>query len=231
MRWFSRLRKRDSEQPSCPSSTRVDWLFDEQEQLFSELVHRVGASLPGKTPALVHLLATSAGEGTTSVAAAYARAVSEILKRRVLLVHESAPSHSPSFAMKSGGLVDAVISGTAWQESLYVINERLSSACLSRDSANAHEVSAQLASEQFWAPLHAEFDLIVFDGQAASSSSLALLMASRASAVLVVVEAEKTRQPVLRKLIDDLQSVRANVVGTVLNRRRFYIPDAIYERI
>ena len=43
-----------------------------------------------------------------------------------------------------------------------------------------------------------------------------------------MLEGGKTRATVARALVDDLRSVRANVLGSVLNKRRFYVPQRIY---
>ena len=43
-----------------------------------------------------------------------------------------------------------------------------------------------------------------------------------------MIEANRARVPVVANLVANLQAVHANVLGTVLNKRRFYLPSLIY---
>ena len=68
----------------------------------------------------------------------------------------------------------------------------------------------------------------------AAPTTVALLPAeglARGPPVVLVVEAEATRIPVVEALRDKMLSHGANVVGVVFNKRRFYIPKRIYKWI
>ena len=47
----------------------------------------------------------------------------------------------------------------------------------------------------------------------------------------MVVQAGRTKRPVLSRSVDLLRKAGARVLGTVLNRRRLEIPGFIYRRI
>ena len=47
-------------------------------------------------------------------------------------------------------------------------------------------------------------------------------------AVVVVVAAESSRAHAVQHLCDKLRSQNAPIVGLVLNKRRFYIPQRLY---
>jgi Mrp family chromosome partitioning ATPase len=49
--------------------------------------------------------------------------------------------------------------------------------------------------------------------------------------VVLVVEAEKTRWQVVENLKEKIQNVGGNIIGVVFNKRRFYIPEALYKRL
>jgi Mrp family chromosome partitioning ATPase len=49
--------------------------------------------------------------------------------------------------------------------------------------------------------------------------------------VVLVVEAESSRTPVVADLRDMIMARGANLAGIVLNKRRFYIPEKIYRRL
>ena len=49
--------------------------------------------------------------------------------------------------------------------------------------------------------------------------------------VVLVLEAEKTRWQVADKARESIENHGGKVLGVVLNKRRYYIPDFIYSRI
>lgn len=71
---------------------------------------------------------------------------------------------------------------------------------------------------------------IVIDLPAVSVSPTCLRLAAKCDAVLLVVESGGIHQEVVRRSIQALQNAGANVVGVVLNKRRYPIPDWLYER-
>jgi Mrp family chromosome partitioning ATPase len=46
---------------------------------------------------------------------------------------------------------------------------------------------------------------------------------------VIVVEAERTRAPVVERLVSLLQRAGAPLAGSILNKRRFYVPSFIYD--
>ena len=76
-------------------------------------------------------------------------------------------------------------------------------------------------------PRH-HYDFVIIDA-AASSDGFAL--ARHVDGVILVVEAEYTRWPVVQNFKDRLVSSGANILGVVLNKRRYYIPSFLYHRV
>ncbi|MBC7785206.1 MAG: hypothetical protein H7144_15330 [Burkholderiales bacterium] len=71
---------------------------------------------------------------------------------------------------------------------------------------------------------------LVLDLPPVSSTPTALRLAAKCTAVLLVVECGNLHQEVVRRSVLALQAAGANVCGVVLNKRRFPIPDWLYER-
>jgi len=82
-----------------------------------------------------------------------------------------------------------------------------------------------------WSSLRAEFDLVVIDAPPAHVSSLGVAVSGKADGTLLVVEAERTRAPVVEMVKRRIAESGGKVVGAVLNRRRYHIPDFIYRQI
>lgn len=72
------------------------------------------------------------------------------------------------------------------------------------------------------------YDCIVIDCPPIASDGSAAFLASRASAVILVVEAERLRREVIQRAVAQLEDAGANILGAVLNKRKYPIPQFIY---
>ena len=189
-----------------------------------DLITRVDAQLPVGQGRLVGFIASGAGEGTSTVAAAYARLAAEQLRRRVLLLEAGQGDGSrPGLlaTLADGRAIDEALEplpGGGWRASL----------CGTLGEGSIWELSART---EFWRALRDRFDEVVVDLPAPDRSRLGLAVAPHCDGVAVVVEAEKTRAPVAEHLVSSLRAVRARVLGAVLNRRRFHLPVRIYRML
>ena len=79
--------------------------------------------------------------------------------------------------------------------------------------------------------LRDRFDLVIFDSSSVLDNPESLLLASRMDGLVLVVQAGRTRWEVARSAKRDLESAGVNVLGAILNKQRFVIPEAIYKRL
>jgi Mrp family chromosome partitioning ATPase len=75
------------------------------------------------------------------------------------------------------------------------------------------------------------FDLILFDLPPLNEVPSALYAACQTDGLIQIVQAERTRVDVLRVLKSKLEQLGVQVFGIVLNQRRFYIPQLLYENL
>src|SRR5262249_19579384 len=87
------------------------------------------------------------------------------------------------------------------------------------------------AMSDFWEKLRQQFQLVVVDTLAASESFDPIMLSNQMDAVVLVVSAESTRAPVAQNLRDRIAEVGGPIIGVVLNRRRFHIPNFLYRRL
>ena len=71
----------------------------------------------------------------------------------------------------------------------------------------------------------------MIDGPPVLESPDAATLGAVADGVVVVVQAGRTKRPVLTRSVDLLSRAGGRVLGIVLNRRRLEIPEFIYRRI
>jgi protein-tyrosine kinase len=75
------------------------------------------------------------------------------------------------------------------------------------------------------------FDYVFLDCSALKTSDKAALFAPAVDGVIVVVEAERTRNEQVRNALNTIEAAKGNILGCVLNKRRYSIPQWIYSRL
>lgn len=76
-----------------------------------------------------------------------------------------------------------------------------------------------------------EYDWVIVDLPAVLESPDASPLGALTQGVIVVVQAGRTKRPVLTRSVELLRKAGARVLGSVLNRRRLEIPEFIYRRV
>ena len=74
-------------------------------------------------------------------------------------------------------------------------------------------------------------DWILFDGPPIHTSNDAIVLAPKVDGVIIVIKAEKTRWEAAQNARHRIESGKGNIIGVVLNERRFYIPEWLYQRL
>lgn len=83
----------------------------------------------------------------------------------------------------------------------------------------------------FWQRLAERAELIILDTPPVLSSPLAQALAPTVDGVILVVEAERTRTEVALAAKQALAAAGANILGVVLNKRRYHVPKPLYDRL
>ena len=79
--------------------------------------------------------------------------------------------------------------------------------------------------------LRKEFDYVLIDAPALNLYADAIALGRIADGVVVVLQADSTRRETARKGLESLRDAHIEVLGAVLNRRTFPIPDFVYRRL
>jgi Mrp family chromosome partitioning ATPase len=194
-----------------------------------DLVARVDAILPPLAPRVIGFVASSSGEGTSTLAQAYARANAGKLARNTLLL-----STLPTATHGHGNhpsLCDALRGGQPIESVLGPRQRGVTHAALGLglDHGDQPDYAWDLVTRrELWDFLRQRFDLIVLDLPAADVSGACMQIGPQCDGVLVVLASASTRKPVVTQLLQDLQAVQVRVLGAVLNKRSFHLPDKLY---
>lgn len=75
------------------------------------------------------------------------------------------------------------------------------------------------------------FDFVLLDCPSLKTSGDAAIFAEVANTVIIVVEAERTRREQVLNSIQTIERTKGNLLGCVLNKRQYPVPNWIYRRV
>jgi capsular exopolysaccharide synthesis family protein len=196
------------------------------------LVQRIFLQQTHEPPRMVVFAAVDHGNGCSQIAASVAGTLAQNSPGAVCLVEGN--FRSPALPKMLGttnyhGLTDALLEPGSirsfmkpvWNENLWLI----SSGPIATDSPNL------LSSERMRArsgELRKEFDFVIVDAPPISRYADAIALGNLSDGVVLVLEAESTRREAARIAVENLRSSGIPVLGAVLNKRTFPIPERIY---
>jgi len=200
-----------------------------------KLVQRVFLLQAGEPPRTVIFAGIDHGNGCSRVCAQVAQVLAANIPGKVCLVDANlrSPSLPEFFGMTNHyGLTDALlqegpISSFAKQirgGNLWL----LSCGSLASDSANllhSDRLKARLAE------MRKEFDYILIDTPALSQYADAVSLGQLADGMVFVLEANSTRRESAIKVMENLRASQVQILGAVLNKREYPIPESVYHKL
>ncbi|MBI5591080.1 MAG: P-loop NTPase [Deltaproteobacteria bacterium] len=209
----------------------------ELRKIYETFINRLNSPACGNFETLHAISLTSChpGEGNSTVAAHLALMLANCGEGRILLV--DANIHHPSVHRifdvdLSPGLTDIFRDG---QGNMNLIRPSrinyLDLLCAGRAEADS---SWRFDSKTFAELLKLwkrEYSFVIFDSPAVWEGNYADSLGTLVDAVILVAEAEKVRWETAQRAKDLLIEARANVLGIVLNKRQFYIPEWLYRMV
>jgi capsular exopolysaccharide synthesis family protein len=203
--------------------------FEQYQQLKASLLNRY----PDLKHKVIMLVSSIDNEGCTTTAVNLARALAEDDEVRVLLVDSNLrnPSLHQVFGLDNkygfSNVIcfeidtDQVIKETD-KDNLFVIT----SGRTSRPPSSTFRCQGlRLVFDQ----LKDRFDFIILDAPAVTLYSDSITLCSDVDGVVFVVGAEKTRWEIAQEAKERLTAAGARILGGVLNKRKYHIPEYVYD--
>lgn len=209
--------------PAVPPPALAPWslptaLPEDVQREMSALRVGLEAALGDRVPRVVAFHASVAGEGATSIARQFVLSLARGSEVPVLLVDANA--QRPTWTAPRGAPPVARDPEAA----------RISVLPLAERHAAEGRILPGTLRDAVDA-LAGGFEWIVVDGPPVLEAADAAALAAAVDGVVLVVQAGRTKRPVLARSADILRKSGARVLGTVLNRRRLEIPDFLYRRL
>lgn len=222
---------------SADSSSQIDSKeFDSvaQEECL-RLVQRIFLAQPSTPGRAIIFAGIDPGTGCTRICVEAARTLAANTSGSVCLVEANfrTPSLPNFFGVPSHrGLADALAgegdirsySTQLQPQNLWLLS---SGAVTSRSSGLLNSDCLKLRLQE----LKKEFDHVVIDAPALNLYGDTVAMGRIADGVVIVLQADATRRESALKALETLRGANIEVLGAVLNRRTFPIPDFLYRRL
>ena len=205
------------------------------EEAMVDLSRNIDSLLRGTPRKVIQFIGAQGGEGTSTVVRDFAVVSAGRLGKSVLLLdtdHRN-PSQCEFFrtTAKFGweeivhdkGIFEKAISRIG-DIDLYVYSPPAS-------SASTPNILYSSEIKEFWEEMKQLFDLVLIDSAPASESPDGIGLSRFVDGVVLVLEAEKTRRPVVENLRNRIVQNGGNLLGMVFNKRRHHIPEFVYKRL
>lgn len=188
------------------------------------------------TPYVLAVTGCRRNEGVSTVAANIAATISRYHKNEhVLLVDANIkhPSVHKGFKTKlCPGLTDVLLNGHNGADTIQSLPTKnvhiLSAGALNgnfNEAFDSHKFTEMLNS------MKKRYHFVVIDIPPLNEVSSAARLASLCDGTVLVVAAERLRREVMQRAKAQLVESNANILGIVLNKRRFYVPGWLYRRL
>jgi len=204
------------------------------EEMIS-LLRALQLTMPHKSHWTIGIISTLHGEGVSSIARGLARIVSRTPNAKVLICDvagdpRTRPSRgsSNSTALATRASLDH---GAGRIEFSWLPGSQVAMGALG-EPGGIHAIAADAESVRaMLSAVSDNFELTILDLPPVSESIIGPAMAKALDGVVLVVEAERTRAAAVQASERTIKMHGGNVLGVVLNKRRFHIPNFIYRRL
>jgi Mrp family chromosome partitioning ATPase len=216
------------------AATRLNLDSVTQEETL-RLVQSIFLSAGPTPPRVVMFAAIDSGNGCSHVCAQAAEVLANNVPGSVCLVDANlrAPSLPEFFGVTNHhGLVDSLRSKGAIRE--FAKKLRRDNLWLLSCGSLAADSSALLNSELMKArvaELRKEFDYVLIDSPPLNTYSDGIVLGQLSDGVVMVLEANATRREAALRVAEGLRAKQVRVLGAVLNKRTFPIPEQLYHRL
>ena len=204
---------------------------DEFEKLKSHIL-----TANGKQPIrTLMVVSCGEGEGASTVAAGLLGILGKETADKVILVDanfRTSSVHRRFDTRKNSGLADLITGRASIEWIIKQTGTRNIYMVTSGDhTTNPLGIFDSTRMDMFIHFCKEKFRYSVFDSAPCNLFPDVSILSPKMDAVILVVEAEKTRWEVAQRAKEELEKAGAKIFGAVLNKRKYYIPKSIYRRL
>lgn len=191
--------------------------------------------LPGKGQKTMLLAGAIAGEGASTVSAAFARLLAEDPRTSVVLVDADLRSAGKRRlpTVDAGTGFPGVLAGRVGIEQA-LVGTTMPNLVVLPGGVTADSPLRLCTPDNLrviFDYLKRHFHYIIVDGAPLLDAPEAVPVAAQTDGTILVVRAARTKREVVQRAIETMEKFEGRVLGAILNRQQYVIPEFIYRRI
>jgi capsular exopolysaccharide synthesis family protein len=202
---------------------------------YERIIQKLLTSRRSPRQGVILVSSAVAGEGTSTVARNTALALGRSQLEHVVLVDANirAPSQHAAFETEISDGLSEVFRGSISLTSAVKpeVAPGLSLLTSGMLIASPPHLFTMSAVQGVVMALTSLFDWVIIDGPPLTTSPEAASIAAASGGAMLVIQAEQTRREVVGEAHKVLEESDVEVLGAVLNRRKYHIPDFVYKRL
>lgn len=208
---------------------------DERDlEQYEALKHSLLTNYPVDALRSVIVTGTAFGDGSSNTSVNLAVAMAQEAWRSILLIDADLrhPSLHEAFTLPIGkGLYDYLGDESVAAPQLNKIKDNLHLLTTGSFGLNSAGLLDSTRFDDLLHDMEARFNHVIIDCPPVTVFSETRVVANKARGVVLVLNAGKTRKNVAITAKQVLQESNAQILGVVLNRRQFYIPEWLYKKV
>ncbi len=228
-----------SQEPPAQDPARTSHNEDTMSEEFLKelgiLKNAVDAALKETPRRAIVFTSGNAREGVTTLLTGYAHLVAMSTQKRVLVLEMNA--RRPAMLWRMGlthnrGAMDVMAGKCRVDEAIHTLpNAPFDVMPVGDGDAAQLQLLIENGLGRLIAGVRDAYDTVLIDCPPAADCPETPPIASVADGTVVVVHAGRTKREIVQRSVDAIEQTDGRVLGVVLNRKRYYIPNFIYRRI
>jgi capsular exopolysaccharide synthesis family protein len=204
---------------------------------FQEVKTKLVTGFPLGSVKTIMFTGTAHGDGCTTTAASFANSMAQFCRLNVLLIDANLrnPRLHEIFKVEyNQGLGNLLSNNGEEKGSLFkkVGHGNLYLIPCGKKSSGPLTIFESTRFDKTLKLMREKFDYVILDAPpVVSGYAETKVIGKKADGVIMVIESGKTRKQVAIRAKQDLEDAGAKILGTILNRRKHYIPEWIYRRL
>ncbi len=203
---------------------------------WQQLVHALSVNRRLQSPYAIGLASATAGEGTTYAAFHLAAELARSSARPTLLLEANLhrPDLAERFGLEPGPGLAQLLRGEGYSLEDCIREtpmEQLALLAAGADENSAGNTIDWGGLRSLYATLRERFAAIVVDLPPVNLSPDFLIVGPLLDGLVLVVHADLCSREVIQNAVARLRRANLNLLGTILNKRKFFVPGPIYRRL
>ena len=197
----------------------------------NKLYHAMENAFPGGGNKIVQFASAYGSEGADVIAFEIAQAAA-LAGKRVLFIDTTNVQHATAKELSAAVKLplNTLFSSQTPVSEAIVFAERttLFYATLNSNGNDAFALNDIAKFQELLHSLRDTYELVVIASVTIVANNVGLYLAKAVDGVILVIEAQNSRAPVVMEAKKMLEESGSNIIGAVLNKRRLYIPQYLY---